>query len=542
MDIATCVGLASIEAAGLSRRTAWLTVPPLKVFLGLFVLHYVIIKIYRFILYPNFVSPLRHVPGPKNLNPLLGQEYNKYTSPSPLTCSLEWSKKWPDAPFIRYLSVTGKEVLMCNSIEAYKAVLQTHCYDTIKSPFYSKLVKEISGVGLLFAEGDYHKQQRRLLVGPFSVPNMRKILPLFHDKARALAGVFDDKIDYKGFGSLEDIIGVASLGVELEELSGSGPGFSQHYHELLHPGLLGRLIWITNAFVPIRGFLPLEANRRWTNSRMQIRSMLRRQIRKRVREMDEDITQAFPNKDRDLLTYMLEEAISHKEETGEIPWTEDELIEHLVIFTVAGHETSALMLTWALYALSTDPAIQSRLRVEIMELLEKSPKPEYDDLAGLALLNNFCREVLRVYSPAMIVTRESITDLVIEGQYIPKGIQLDMPPSVMHFHPRIWGDDAHIFDPDRWENLTGDAASPYAWEPFIQGPRQCPGKNFALIEIKAILAALISRFRFIGIEKHDGSGKLMTDEEAKLGHGVKPENPSLTFSPIGGLTVRFERI
>ncbi|KAI1871850.1 hypothetical protein JX265_005836 [Neoarthrinium moseri] len=258
--------------------------------------------------------------------------------------------------------------------------------------------------------------------------------------------------------------------------------------------------------------------------------------------MDEDITQAFPNKDRDLLTYMLEEEISHKEETGEIPWTEDELIEHLVIFTVAGHETSALMLTWALYALSTDPAIQSRLRVEIMELLEKSPKPEYDDLAGLALLNNFCREVLRVYSPAMIVTRESITDLVIEGQYIPKGIQLDMPPSVMHFHPRIWGDDAHIFDPDRWENLTGDAASPYAWEPFIQGPRQCPGKNFALIEIKAILAALISRFRFIGIEKHDGSGKLMTDEEAKLGHGVKPENPSLTFSPIGGLTVRFERI
>lgn len=143
---------------------------------------------------------------------------------------------------------------------------------------------------------------------------------------------------------------------------------------------------------------------------------------------------------------------------------------------------------------------------------------------------------------AFLVSREATTDLVIEGVHIPKGTQLDVTVPVVHFHPHVWGADAAVFDPDRWDTLTGDAASPYAWEPFIQGARICPGKNLAMIEVKAILVELIAKWRFIGIEKNDESGILMTAEEAAIGKGVKAQNPSVTYCPAGGLRVRFGRV
>ncbi|KAI0122933.1 cytochrome P450 [Xylariales sp. AK1849] len=442
---------------------------------------------------------------------------------------------------------------MLNSVATCRAVLQTHCYDFIKPPFFARLVGEIVGIGLLFSEGDSHKQQRRLLAGPFSVPSTRKIVPLFQRKAKTLSDVFEHVIGDKPHESLEaqvmsvlskttmDIIGVASLGVELGELSDSATGFAEHYDRLLHQAPLGQLISVINSFVPIRRFVPLEASRRFVRSQNELRGMLRKLIQKRVSDMNGGNSKEVVEERSDLLSYMLEEAQQHQQQTGNRPWTEDDIIGHLLNFTAAGHETSSTMLTWSLYALATRHDVQDRLRAEARVLLKRSPKPDYDELSTLPFLNDFCREVLRIYSPSYLVSREAARDLVIEGVHIPKGTQLDVTLAVMHFHPHIWGEDAQVFNPDRRENITGDAASPYAWEPFIQGPRMCPGKNFAMIEIKAILVELINDWRFIGIEKNNEDRSLMTDEEAKLGNGIRLENPSLTYCPAGGLRVRFER-
>lgn len=116
---------------------------------------------------------------------------------------LAWSRRWPDAPFIRYLSVFGKEALIVNSLAAHKAVLQTHVYDFVKPPFFVRLVGEIAGTGLLFAEGEYHRHQRRLLTGPFSVPSMRKILPVFQRKAESLSKEFGRALGDRPYASIE---------------------------------------------------------------------------------------------------------------------------------------------------------------------------------------------------------------------------------------------------------------------------------------------------------------------------------------------------
>ncbi|KAJ8123371.1 hypothetical protein ONZ43_g665 [Nemania bipapillata] len=219
--------------------------------------------------------------------------------------------------------------------------------------------------------------------------------------------------------------------------------------------------------------------------------MLREIIEKRKADLRDGTFKKEIGESRDLLTYMLEESELQRQLTGQEPWTVEEIIGHLLNFTSAGHESTANTLSWALYILSTRHEVQNLLRGEIQELLKSNPKPTYEEITGLHYLHNFVREVLRVYSPSIMGPREAAKDLEIEGVHIPKGTQVDLHMPLLHHHQGVWGPDASTFDPERWDKLSGDNASPYAFEAFIQGPRMCPGKNFAVIEIKAILIELV---------------------------------------------------
>ncbi|KAI1753563.1 cytochrome P450 3A5 [Xylaria castorea] len=564
MDIAICVVLASVESYLSRRGSKGEGILHLATFIGSLFLHYFIFKFYRIYLYPRFFSPLRHLPGPQRNNVILGQELNKFRADSPIGLQLGWSRRWPDAPFIRYLSIAGKEALIVNSLVAHKAVLQTHVYDFVKPPFFARLVGEITGKGLLFAEGEDHKHQRKLLTGPFSVPSMRKILPVFQRKAESVSKSFEKALGDRPHASIEvidtlskstmDTIGVTVLGIELDTLSPIYPlSFQELYSRVLHQGPLGQLIWVINAFVPIRRFVPLEANRRFIKANEDLRKMLREIIEKRNTDLRDGTFKKEIGESRDLLTYMFEESELQRQQTGREPWTTEEIIGHLLNFTSAGHETSANTLSWALYALSIRHKIQDKLRNEIRASLESNPEPTYDEINGLPYLHNFVREVLRVYSPSLMGPRQASKDLIIEGVYIPKGTQIDLHMPLIHHHQDVWGPDASVFNPERWDTLTGDSASPYAFEAFIQGPRICPGKNFALIQIKATLIELVSKWRFLGIERWDDivgteeSGNervrdLLVDGEEEVGKGIKLANPTLTYRPAGGLLVRFERL
>ncbi|KAI0865106.1 cytochrome P450 3A5 [Xylaria cubensis] len=604
MDIAICVVLVSVESylSNIGSRGEG-SPRPLTTFISPFLLHYVLFKSYRLYLYPRFFSPLRHVPGPRGSNIILGQELDKFRADSPIALQLDWSRRWPDAPFIRYASIAGREALIVNSIAAHKAVLQTHAYDFVKPPLFARLVGEIAGRGLLFAEGEDHRHQRKLLAGPFSVPSMRKILPVFRRKAESLSKSFQEALGDRPHASIEvidalskstmDTIGVTVLGIELATLSSIYPvGFQELYSRVLHQGLLGQLIWVVNAFIPIRRFVPLEANRRFQQANRDLRKMLRAIIEKRDADLRDGTFKKEMGASRDLLTYMLEESELQRQQTGREPWTTEDIIGHVLIIVmrtyvapefylgrqatlyisvkqlerdeiclashpsliryIVGHETTANTLSWALYALSTRHPVQHKLRTEIRALLERNPTPTYDEINGLPYLHNVVREVLRVYSPSLMGPRQASKDLIIEGVRIPKGTQIDLHMPLLHHRQDVWGPDASVFDPERWDTRTGDGASLYAFEAFIQGPRMCPGKNFALTQIKATLIELVSKWRFLGIERWDGPEKkksdhgsereLLVDGEEEVGRGVKLANPTLTYRPAGGLLVRFERL
>ncbi|KAI0977067.1 cytochrome P450 3A5 [Xylaria arbuscula] len=542
MDLVVCAVLTAVEV--------YLPVVNLGVdgsihlnqFAGFFLLQYLILKLYRVYLYPRFFSPLRHLPGPQNNNIILGQELNKFRADSPVGLQLDWSRRWPDAPFIRYLSIAGREALIVNTLAAHKAVLQTHVYDFVKPPFFARLVGEIVGRGLLFAEGEDHRHQRRLLAGPFSIPSMRKILPVFQRTAQSLSKEFETALGDKSYASIEvmdilskstmDTICLTVLGVQLDTLSSS---FQDLYSRILHQGPIGQLLSAINAFIPIR------------------KLMLREIIEKRKADLQNGTFQKEIGESRDLLTYMLEESELQRQQTGQEPWSVEEIIGHLLNFTSAGHESAANTVSWALYVLATRHEIQERLRAEILVFLEKGPQPTYEEVNGLPYIHNFVREVLRVYPPSIMGPRQASRDLVIEGVRIPKGTQIDLHMPLMHQHQDVWGPDASSFNPDRWDNLTGDSASPYAFQAFLQGPRICPGKNFAMIEIKVMLIELIGKWKFTGIERwggldgkidnnKEGERQLLVNGEEAVGRGIKIANPALTYRPAGGLLIRFQKL
>lgn len=110
---------------------------------------------------------------------------------------------------------------------------------------------------------------------------------------------------------------------------------------------------------------------------------------------------------------------------------------------------------------------------------------------------------------------------------MPKGTSLMIMPCAVHFNPLIWGPRAEEFDPDRWDNLTGEAAKPHSFATFGMGPRACVGKVYTRLEFKAVIIALMRKFRFY---------------EVKIDGEVPLVNPSPVMRPKGGLKVFVRRI
>ncbi|KAH8907658.1 cytochrome P450 [Coniochaeta sp. PMI_546] len=507
------------------------------VFVTSFVSLYVVYKLYQLFMYPHYFSPLTSIPGPKDHHFLLGQAINQFKANSPNEPYVSWVKKWPDADFIRYMTFGNSEALLVTSLAAHKEILQAKCYSFVKPPFFKRLIADIVGLGLVFSEGDDHKSQRKAFRGMFSLGNLKSFLPVFRSKAEELSSLFDRAIA-KDDGIVElvevysrltlDIIGVFGLGVDLQNLSSEHSIFHECYHEVFDPPPAGLVLTAINAFVPIR-WLPVKPNRDFIRANGIVHSMLGEIIKQRIVDVRTAKKRSKPDvevsdeKSKDLLTFMVEE--KYYAEDGDT-WSEDDMLNQILNFVAgAGHETTASSLVWASHVLCIYPDVERRLLAEIRELLKRSPRPDYAEIEGLRYLNNFMRELLRVHCPAISAPREALEDVVIRGVLIPKGTTILMMPAAVQHNPSIWGPNADTFDPDRWDNLSGEAADMYAFAAFSQGPRICIGRVFTMIEFKAIIIELVSKFRF---EK-------ITEGEIEL------INPSVLLRPRGGLKVKVVR-
>ncbi|WP_132255811.1 cytochrome P450 [Methylobacterium segetis] len=191
----------------------------------------------------------------------------------------------------------------------------------------------------------------------------------------------------------------------------------------------------------------------------------------------------------DLLGLMLQ---AHDPETGE-GMPDASLVDNLLTFIAAGHETTAIVLAWTFWLLSEHPEVEARVLTEIGAACQPGQGP---NLEALTYTRQVVMEVMRLYPPAPLIVRKTLSEVRLGSTRIPAGRSVHVPVYAVHRHARLWAQPER-FDPGRFDPARSAGRDRYAYLPFGAGPRVCIGMNFALTECLAILAELLPAFRAV---------------------------------------------
>jgi cytochrome P450 len=189
----------------------------------------------------------------------------------------------------------------------------------------------------------------------------------------------------------------------------------------------------------------------------------------------------------DLLSMLMDA----RDEDG-APMSAKQLRDEMATLLTAGHETTTLVLAWALFLIGSNPGVAERMSAEVGFLNGRAPG--YEDLSRLRYTRNVAEETMRLYPPVWVLSRTAIGDDEMGGFKIPAGSEILIFPYVTHRHPKWWT-EPDKFDPERFlpERTLGRMRGSYL--PFGLGPRTCIGLNFAMTEILVVLSLIMQRFR-----------------------------------------------
>lgn len=224
----------------------------------------------------------------------------------------------------------------------------------------------------------------------------------------------------------------------------------------------------------------------------------------------------------DLLSLLVQARDDAAANPADAVMTDTQLRDEVITLFAAGHETTAVALTWTWYLLATHPHIQSRLHAELDHALAGRP-PTLDDLPNLPFTERIITESMRLYPPIWTTGRMAFRPFTLGGCDIPAGALLAAPQLVIHRDPR-WFDAPLEFRPDRWTPQFRANLPPFAYYPFGGGPRVCIGEGFAWMEARLLLATLAQRWTM----RHDPRHKIELQ-------------PLVSLRPKGGMPVFLER-
>ncbi|KAK7088100.1 hypothetical protein V1264_022062 [Littorina saxatilis] len=203
--------------------------------------------------------------------------------------------------------------------------------------------------------------------------------------------------------------------------------------------------------------------------------------------------------------------------------TDTEIRDEVDTFTFAGHDTTSTALGWCLYALGRYQDIQERVFKDVENVMGNRAQVQWEDLTNFQYLPLFIRETMRVYTIVPTISRQVSSPLTIEGVHIPKGVVVDINIYQLHTNPNVW-ENPMEFNPNRFEKEVFAGRDPYVFVPFSAGPRNCIGQNFAMNEIKTMVACIVKRFH------------IEADPD------IDPEPyPEVTLRPKNGIHLKFTR-
>ncbi|XP_031478161.1 cytochrome P450 72A15-like [Nymphaea colorata] len=387
-------------------------------------------------------------------------------------------------------------VLIVMSPDLVKEVLTNKFGQYPKTPPPPSMTALVTG--LVALEGEKWAAHRKILNPAFHLEKLKGMLPTFSLSCEQMVQRWSELIGsqasremdvFEELQSLtEDIISRTAFGSNFEE----GKRLFEIQKEQAKIGF--ESLWKIQ--LPGFSYLPTKANIRKKKLNDDVTSILRGMVQRRIKEMK----MGSPKKG-DMLELLLESCNYNDvhEEKGSLKkmgMSIDDVIEECKLFYFAGQGTTGVTLTWTMVVLSMHPEWQSRAREEVLQVCGKGA-PTFDQLSQLKIVTMVLYEVLRLYSPVVMLSRHASKRMQLGHLDIPAGVQLLLPLLFMQHDPELWGEDSNEFNPERFsEGVANAAKHQMAFYPFGCGPRICLGYTFAMMEAKMAVAMILQHFSF----------------------------------------------
>ncbi len=390
---------------------------------------------------------------------------------------------WPAAIYREKLFedyFMGQQTLFVMDPELVKQMLIDEPERYVKSDMMKRLLAPALGDGMLNADGASWRRQRRI-VAPIFRPDriasyVGTMIAAGEREADRLAALPDGatvQLLHEMMRTTFEVVAETILnGAEQLDI----PAVERAIADYL--GGTGWVVAWSQLGLP-QGF-PYPGRRRVTRARDYLRKTTADMVAQRRREGGRpDLVQALID--------------ARDEETGE-GISDVEIVDNLLTFIAAGHETTALALTWSLYLLSLNPDVEAKVLTEIVQVAgARGLTP--DQVGELTYTKQVVQEALRLYPAAPSLLRTPVAEGEIGGVKVDAKTSIFIPIYAIHRHQALW-DQPDRFDPDRFEPQIAKARHRCAYLPFGGGPRVCIGMGFSLLEAVAILATILPRYRF----------------------------------------------
>lgn len=388
----------------------------------------------------------------------------------------------------------AKHVLADNAANYHKGIGQVHA-------------RRALGDGLLTSEGELWRKQRRTMQPVFQARRIAgqagavaEEAAGFVDRLRRLPADQPVDVVHELTALTLGVLGRTLLDADLGEFQSIGSSF-----EAMQDQAMFELA--TMSAVPM--WVPLPKQLRFRRARRDLQRIVDRLVADRVA--------------RDGSGTGRDDALSRLiQSTREDPDPQvgrQRMRDELVTLLLAGHETTASTLGWALFLVDRHPEVVERLHAEAVEVLGDR-LPTYEDLPRLRYTNMVIEETMRLYPPVWMLSRKAQGTDEVGGYHVPAGADVLICSYTLHRHPAFWTRPER-FDPDRFDPAAPSDRPRYAYIPFGAGPRFCVGNHLGLLEATFVLALLSRDLRLTGLP----------------GHRVVPE-PMLSLRVRGGLPMR----
>jgi cytochrome P450 len=369
-----------------------------------------------------------------------------------------------------------------NDPDGVKHVLLDNAANYAKTALTRKLVEPLLGKGILTSEGAVWRRQRRVMSPAFDRRSILSYTPVVTEEAEETARRWEMR------GSSDIDIGTEMMWTTFAIIcrtmfSADSRNLADTLALALARSRTGGVLRVTD-LLGLPDWLPFPWRGRASMTR---RAMAR--FDAAVADLISKRTSVRDGAPKDLLTRLIE---ARDEETGD-GMSAEEVRDQVVTIFFAGHETTAVALTWTWYLLSQHPAAEAKLHGELDSVLA-GRTPRHEDLAALPYTRMVIEEAMRLYPPAHTLVREALADDEVAGHPVRKGTMAVIVPWVIHRHRRLWERPQH-FEPERFSPERSAGRPRFAYIPFGAGPRVCIGAAFAMTEAMLILATLGQRYR-----------------------------------------------